>query len=306
MENVELSYRAHSNNLFRVKEEIEERLFPVKNNDCIGYQIIKGTLDILSPFLEQKSSWLTIGDLHGLEANYLIRNDQDATASDISDLVLREASKEGLIKDFRTINVEKIDAPDNSFDYVMCREAYHHFPKAYVGLHEMIRCSRKATMIIEPIDILARMPLLLFLKNILDRINPRLINKLWRNRFSFEPVGNYVYKVSEREIEKIAMGMGFPCVAFKRINFMLNLKIEKSIMHQVPMNMRYWKKIQGRKRFLDLLGYLGIIPFNHLCCVIFKQDPDDETLGKMKDAGYMILNLPANPYLKGMADNPQS
>jgi len=302
MKNVELSYQAHSNNLLRVKDEIEERLFPIKNNDCIGYQIIKRTLDILLPFLNDKSSWLTIGDLHGLEANYLLNHDQNAVASDISDLVLREASKEGLIKEFRTINVEKIDSPDDSFDYVICREAYHHFPKAYVGLHEMIRCSKKATIIIEPIDILAKMPLLLFTKNIMDRINPQLINKFWRNRFSFEPVGNYVYKISEREIEKIAMGMGLPCIAFKRINFLLDLKIDKSIVNKVPMDMRNWKKIQKRTRFLDLLGYLRIIPFNHLCCVIFKTDPGEETVKRMKDSGYVILNLPDNPYLKGMAN----
>lgn len=306
MKNVELSYQAHRNNLIRIKDEIDERLFPIKNNDCIGYQNIKRTLDILSPLLNDKSNWLTIGDLHGLEANYLLKHDQNVVASDISDLILRKASNEGLIKEYRTVNVEKIDYPDDSFDYVICREAFHHFPKAYIGLHEMIRCSNKATIIIEPVDILAKMPLLLFIKNILDRINPMLINKLWSNRFSFESVGNYVYKISEREIEKIAMGMGFPCIAFKRINFILNLKLDKSIVNQTPISVRNWGKIQRRIKFLDFFGYIGLIPYNHLCCIIFKTKPNIEIMKRMKESGYMILNLPENPYLKAMDDNAQS
>jgi hypothetical protein len=44
------------------------------------------------------------------------------------------------------------------------------FPRTYIGTYEMIRVAGKAAIIIEPIDI----------------INPYLINKVWKNRFSFE------------------------------------------------------------------------------------------------------------------------
>ena len=147
------------------------------------------------------------------------------------------------------------------------------------------------------------MPLLLFTKNVLDRINPLLINKIWRNRFSFETVGNYVFKISEREIEKVAMGLGFRCIAFKRINMILNVKLDKAITSQTPMHKKGWKKITRRLRFKNLLGFLKIIPYNHLCCVVFKTNPDLEIREGMKRAGYMIIDLAENPYLKGMADS---
>ena len=67
------------------------------------------------------------------------------------------------------------------------------------------------------------MPLLLFLKNVLDLFNPFLINKIWKNRFSWEKVGNYVFKISDREVEKIAMGLGLPCIAFKEMNVLFNI-----------------------------------------------------------------------------------
>lgn len=74
----------------------------------------------------------------------------------------------------------------------------HHFPRPYAALYEMIRVAREAIVIIEPQDPISKMPLLLSLVNICGKINPNFINKIWKNRFSFEPVGNYVYKVSER------------------------------------------------------------------------------------------------------------
>lgn len=298
MNGIELSYQAHKDNLKNKIAEINDRLFCIKNNDCIGYQITKRTLDITQPFQKERKSWLTIGDYNGLEANYLLKSNQNAVASDITDIFLREAANEGLIKEYKIVNVEEIDYPDDSFDYVFCKEAFHHFPKAFIGLHEMIRCSKNAAILIEPIDILSKIPLLLFIKNILDRINPMLINKIWRNRFSFESVGNYVYKISEREIEKLAMGMGLPCIAFKKINILLDLKLDPSIVRQSPINFSKWKKIQRKIKTKNFFSYIGLIPHNHLCCAIFKAKPDIETIKQMKKLGYTIINLPENPYLK--------
>jgi len=302
MNDIELSYRAHQRNLESKISETKLRLAHIINKDCIGYQITKKTLDVIFPFLATKSKWMTIGDYNGLEANYLLNNNQEATASDISDVFLLESKNEGLIDEFCTVNVEKIQYADDSFDYVFCKEAFHHFPKAFLGLYEMIRCSKKAAIIIEPIDIITKMPLLLLVKNILDRIHPLLINKIWRNRFSFETVGNYVFKISEREIEKIAMGAGLPCIAFKKINLMLDLKTDDDIVRETPLNRKHWKKILRMVWVKDTLSSLHLIPFNHLCCVVFKSPPDIETKKRMVGLGYTIIELPANPYVEKMAN----
>lgn len=301
MNNSELSYQAHTNNLKSKIGEKEERLWTIKNNDCIGYQIIKRTLDLLQPFLINRSDWLTIGDYNGLEANFLQKRNQNAVASDISDIFLQEAASEGLIKKFEILNVESIAFQDDTFDYVFCKEAFHHFPRAYLGLYEMIRSSKEATIIIEPIDIITKMPLLLLTKNICDRINPMLINKIWRNRFSFEVVGNYVFKISEREAEKIAMGLGLPCIAFKKVNLLLDLKLDKVVVNETPMNLRAWRYIKRKIALLNLLSYLRIIPYNHLGCVFFKTMPSKETRKNMVELGYVIYDLPENPYLQTMA-----
>lgn len=300
MNKVESSYQAHVKNLKDKIGEKDERLLHIRNHDCLGYRVIKRTLDLLQPFFGNAEDWLTIGDYNGLEANYLLENRQGAVASDITDIFLKEAKKEELIKEYRIINVENIDYPEDSFDYLFCKEAFHHFPKAYIGLYEMIRCSKKATIIIEPIDIITRMPLLLFIKNILDRINPMLINKIWRNRFSFETVGNYVFKISDREFEKIAMGMGLKHIAFKKINLVLDLGLENSVILETPTNRAGWKKFRRKVRVKNFFSYLRIVPYNHLCCVAFKSEPSPEVRKKMRETGYVIIDLPENPYLQTM------
>jgi hypothetical protein len=141
------------------------------------------------------------------------------------------------------------------------------------------------------------MSLLVLIKNFCDRIHPLLINKLWKNRFSWETVGNYVFKVSEREIEKIAMGMGFPFIAFKRYEIFATHKTIEGLS-DVPLNQRLYRKIKMKLAVRSLISSLGIVPHSSLCCVVFKEQPGEEIVKKMKDKGFITIQLPANPYLK--------
>ena len=161
----------------------------------------------------------------------------------------------------------------------------------------MIRVSKSATILVtEPIDILSKMSLLVFMKNICDKINPFFINKIWKNRFSWESVGNYVFKISEREIEKIAMGMGLPYIAFKRYdNFKSHEKIEG--LSDVPINQKLYRKIKRKLALRSFISSVGIIPHGSLCCVVFKEQPSEEEIRGLKGRGFITIQLPKNPYL---------
>jgi 2-polyprenyl-3-methyl-5-hydroxy-6-metoxy-1,4-benzoquinol methylase len=294
-DNICKSHAAHEAHMHdHYKNNQEFKFFHIKNKDCVSYQTNIRSLNMLSPFWSTKSSWLTVGDYNGLEGNFLFEKGLQATASDISDVYLIEAKEEGLIDDYSKQNVENLSYLNESFDYVMCREAFHHFPRAYLGLYEMMRVSRRAAIIVEPIDIVSKMPLLLFIKNITDRFNPLLINKIWKNRFSFETSGNYVFKIGEREIEKMAMGAGLPMIAFRSMNVIASIK-EYAL--DVPMNKPLYNKLMRRIKILDLLNYFGIIPANSLVCIVFRQVPDEEVLNKMRKLKYKIIPLEKNPYL---------
>ena len=294
---VESNYQAQETNIKKMVIEINQLFYHIKNKNCAFYQLITRPLEFLTPFFDSSKTWLTVGDYNGLEANYLLQRNQNVIASDLSDAMLKEAKSEGLIKKFNKQNVERLTYSDNSFDYVVCKETFHHFPRAYLGLYEMIRVSKTATILVtEPIDILSKMSLLVLIKNICDKINPLLINKFWKNRFSWESVGNYVFKISEREIEKIAMGIGLPYIAFKKYD---NFKSHKTIegLFDVPINQKLYRKIKLKLAIRSFISSLGIIPHGSLCCVIFKEQPNKKVVSDLNGLGFTTIQLPKNPYL---------
>ena len=100
----------------------EDYLFSLKNKDCVAYKIALRSLDIIKPLLKEKNRWLTIGDFTGFEAKYLIEQNQDVTASDLSDVFLKEAHKQKLIEKYAKINVEQIEIEEDGFDYLFCKQ----------------------------------------------------------------------------------------------------------------------------------------------------------------------------------------
>ncbi len=295
---IEKNYLLQEENIKNHALYKDDRLFHIHNQNCLGYKIASFPLNVLSPFFDTEKTWLTVGDYNGLEANYLQQRNQKVVASDLSDALLKEAHNEGLVKEYSKQNVEHLTYENNAFDYLICKEAFHHFPKAYYAIYEMLRVSNSAVILLqEPIDIIAKMPLLLLIKNVLDRINPLLINKIWKNRFSFEVVGNYIFKISEREIEKIAMGIGLPCVAFLGQNLFRSDKKKIEGMSDVPLNQKGWNQVKRDIAIRDFFCKLEIIPYSSLTCVMFKVPPSEKMRKEMKQLGFTIIDLPKNPYL---------
>lgn len=283
------SYLSHEGHIVT-----EGDLFRLKNQDSIDYWRHERMYGLLKPLLEDKDRWLTVGDGMGTDANWLLKRDVDVTASDISDAILIEANKNGFISKYSKENAEKISFNDSSYDYVLCKEAYHHFPRPYIGAYEMLRVAKKAIIFIEPVDVVIHMPLILFLKNVLDRISPELINKIWKNRYSFEETGNYVYKISEREMEKMAMGINMPYVAFKGLNDYFTTLLDLS---QPVSNSKILNKVKAKINRRDLLCKLGIIPYQIMSAIIFKEKPSEDVINRLKQDGYKVIKLKENPYL---------
>lgn len=242
-------------------------------------------------------SWLTVGDAYGLDAHYIQKHSSGHTihASDLNSDFLEVANKEGFVSSFSAENAEKLSFENNTFDYVLCKESYHHFPRPYMAVYEMLRVAKKGVVIIEPQDPITKMPLLLFVTNILAAIGDNLVGKVWKNRFSYEPVGNFVYKVSEREFEKLAAGIYLPFVAFKRIN--PNFYFTGAETAIATNGNPQFKKIKFRKKVFDTLVKLGIICSQALGTIIYKEMPSAEEISQLEASGFYTVKIPANPYL---------
>ena len=174
----------------------------------------------LDPILinDKNSKWLTVGDgRFGKDAKYILDQGAEALATDISDSLLKEAKDEGYIEHFQKENAESLSFEDSEFDYTFCKESYHHFPRPTIALYEMLRVSKKGILLIEPNDDFISDSFLTGLSRNIKMAIKRFLGKI-ANKHSFEETGNFVYRVSQREMEKVALGLNYRCVAIKGYN----------------------------------------------------------------------------------------
>jgi len=109
----------------------------------------------LDPLLKAfpHASWLTVGDgRFGNDAHYIQERGLKVLATDISDVLLNEAKEIGYIDDYSKENAEALSFSDEEYDFVFCKESYHHFPRPMIALYEMLRVAKTGIVLIEPND----------------------------------------------------------------------------------------------------------------------------------------------------------
>ncbi len=241
------------------------------------------------------ASWLTIGDgRYGTDAHHLLSlGAKSVHCTDISDTLLKIGAEKGFITAFSAENAEALRFPDGAFDYVYCKESFHHFPRPYVALGEMFRVARQAVILTEPRDrAIDRAPL----SWVYDALKALLGRD--RSQHAFEPVGNYLYALSEREVEKFLLGLHHTSVAFLGVNDAYLPGVEFAALDSAnPADRKLQRKIQGRIRFLDALSKLGLVRTTMLTAALFKQAPDAGLSIAMAREGWRLKTLPRNPYL---------
>jgi ubiquinone/menaquinone biosynthesis C-methylase UbiE len=299
----EKSYELHAQHFYKYsKGGDRERL--AQNwlkEGTIGYEHAQLRNSISDPLLTAcpGSAWLTVGDgRYGSDAHYLASKGADATASDISDALLREGAEMGFISKFSKENAEALSFADGSFDFVLCKDAYHHFPRPMKALYEMLRVARKGVVLLEPAD-----PYIFtnffqaFFRNILLAVNAlgvfRLLLGKEIKRHTYEDVGNYVYKISEREMEKVALGLNFPYIAFKGLNTYYMDGIDEVSATKFSMKKLRADVMTG---LLRLMSFLKITAPQSLAVIILKEEPTAECLAELRNAGFRVVKLSRNPY----------
>ena len=250
----------------------------------------------LKAFINKGDKWLTIGDgRYGTEANFLIENGIKAHASDLSDQLLKKGKEIGFINEYSQQNAEDLNFQDESFDYVLIKEALHHMPRPWIALNEAFRVSRKGVILIEPNDQIAGgfnlwKKITFFLK----KLQKKRVNI---NDYNFEEVGNFIFTLNIREIEKFLLAMHYRNLAF------------------IYMNDYYFKGIEDIKLNSNKIKDLFLILFlkfviilrdifclikiskpSILCVAILKDNPEKETYMKAKKCKWKIRKLPKNPY----------
>ncbi len=162
-----------------------------------------------------------------------------------------------------------------------------------LALYEMLRVARKGVFLIEPNDGYVNDTCM----TLVFRHVRQVIKALLRgssDRHVFEESGNYVFSISRREIEKVALGLNYEAVAFNGINDAYFAGVEHERLSE---NGPLQKKVKGRMTIANFLCKLGLMDYGLLAAVIFKLAPSEEMLRRLSEQGYEVRRLPRNPYI---------
>jgi len=232
------------------------------------------------------STWMTVGDgRYGSDAAYLQARGVRVRATSLTDEKLQQAHAMGHIADFAAENAERISSADGSFDFVLCKEAYHHFPRPPIALYEMLRVCRIGAVLIEPID---NPRLLDGFKSLVKRILRGNVDQ------QFEPSGNFIYRPSVREMRKLMLAFGGELLAWRGINDFYHARL---INHRHAPGSLPTLATQAGIAVQDALCGLRLLGYGLACVVIFKAGAPEPVRAALRAAGFAVEVLPRNPYL---------
>lgn len=288
---VDISYDLHEGSKSNYQKKDINLFFSEKTADRWRSE---RAYNFLAPILNNnnQSNWLTIGDgRYGFDAYSLkkINKNISVTSSNIFEDTLELSFKKGFITKFRKENAESLTCTDASYDYVFCKEAFHHFPRPYKALYEMLRVAKKAAILIEPLDVYSD-------QNFMDHIFVglrALFKKIRGHQYGFdvyEEEGNYAFGLSLREMKKIALAMNLPAIACFKFNDCF-IKSNDFGSEQKKLN-----RVKLGIFIKNMLSQLGV--FKHILStvIIFKEEPSQSEIMGLDSLGYKVEMLPRNPY----------
>lgn len=298
------SYELHSKHFGDTFDQA--KLESWEDKSSIDYWRHERMYSHLDPLIEQypDASWLTLGDgRYGTDANYLqSKGAKTVLATDISEAYLKKAKENGFINDYKIENAESLSFNDEAFDFVLCKESYHHFPRPMVALYEMLRVAKYGVILIEPQDSNIAIPAKITLGGAMKWCAQALKNKLkslmgkapYYNFGSYEDVGNYVYTISEREIEKVGLGLNYDQVSLKGINdyYTSGVEYEKAD-NSVPL----FGEVKGEIAKADRLSASGKKTAGLLIAMIHKTPVTSDLRERLASKGIEVRDLSKNPYV---------
>jgi ubiquinone/menaquinone biosynthesis C-methylase UbiE len=240
------------------------------------------------PFARMGKTWLTVGD-GGVDAQTLLNEGaQHVIASSIDDAVLRRMQDKKAIDpkiEIRAENAEHLSLPDNSVDFVLVKECYHHLPRPALGLYEALRVARLGVLLIEPGDFGRSRPL-----DVLRALAKRILRNRPAVYDMFEPVGNFIYRISLPEVRKIVRGMGGGWFAWNWLNDFYDPRLADGTPG---------KGLKGALFALGLGVQNGLVRLrlmNPGLAVVFIPKASSSALRDVAAQALKIVDLPANPY----------
>lgn len=248
----------------------------------------------LSPIIQANpdADWLTIGDSGG-DAYWLRANGARGPilASSITKDQIAQLKADGHLEtiEVAAVNAEAIDLPDASHDFVLCKEAFHHFPRPMVGFYEMMRVARTALVFAAEPCSADRPRLLDLIKTIIKTTLRR--NTIYANP-DFEQAGNYIYGLSLFEVFKALTALQLGPLYYQHRNAFWTLAVASRARDDRLAGL----VMRGGVLVQDIACRLGLMNWGRINIIAFRQEPSPELARSLAKAGVRRIDIPVNPY----------
>ena len=122
--------------------------------------------------------------------------------------------------------------------------------------------------------------------------------KVYKDEYGFEEVGNFIYTINFRELEKFLLGIHKTDIASTNLNDHHFKNIEfVSIKGRTIIEKLICMKLKTIIFFKDILSNLSLLNFSIGEVILFKDKPSSEIIDKLKKSNWEYKELPINPYL---------
>jgi ubiquinone/menaquinone biosynthesis C-methylase UbiE len=290
------------------REAIHATWFHENTTDFWRHKRMYETIRPLAEYYKN-AAWLTVGDgRYGLDAIRMKKlfQLQSVFPTDIGENMLKMSKEKGWIDSYSVENAEQLSFSDNAYDVVFCKEAFHHFPRPYLALYEMLRVSKNAVVMIEPAErlisngvkskpyILSAIQLLF--SKLAGKPYVPYVPGLLPLSHAFEVSGNYLYAVSIREMEKLVHGMDLGGLAWKGFNDVYEKGCEfEEAREGNPLFEKITKAIAKGDELCKKNPEFH--QPNMVSVILFKHKPDEALQQQLKQAGFQLPVIHKNPYV---------
>lgn len=260
-----LRHQQHEANMGYWKGAFDEKFDDTKRHHVMLASVLP-LVELLNPL-----TILTIGDNRGRDAAFFkSKLGCHVTASDLDTSKLEPAVLDGFIDSCKIIDVEKIELSSNSVDLVIVKESFHHWPRPMLGFYEILRVSKLGVILIEPYDVFYG-----------EKNLPYLSGGDYSDQY--EEVGNYLYRISLREIIKSAWSLYLDKVVAIGFN------------DPYGGNFQFDQWVKDKEQ-LDLLGLNGHRQFNLMS--IFVEKVNNNIDYELALPSFREYRRPVNSFLK--------
>ncbi len=257
-------------------------------------------LRLIRPFIKKYEKWLTMGaGRYGSETSWLKRHGANCNSSDMHTNLIEDAHKKGLIGAFSKQNAENLSFESNSFDYLLIKEALNHLLRPWSAIFESFRVYKKGVLIIEPNNPYPYSNILRILFSKLKNLIKRFLGKnVYKDEYNSEEVGNFIYRISLRELEKFLLGMHKTSIASNNLNDHHLKRIEYISANGKTIREQFiYLKLRTIIFVKDVLYNLSLLNFLISEVILFKDKPDDEFIKKLKTCIWKYKELTINSFL---------